>query len=72
MKWKLQHLPRYFRLIKKSCKNRSVESKIDVENSNAQNNQQETRPLGPTITVVDLRSPLDLIDADRDVIETVQ
>ena len=59
-------------MIKKSCKNRSVESKIDVENSNAQNNRQETQPLGPTMTVVDLHSPLDLVDADRDVNETVQ
>ena len=72
MKWKLQHLPRYFRTIKKSCKKQGNENKIDIENSSAQNHQQETRPWAPTTTVVDLRSPLDLIYADHDAVETVK
>ena len=66
MKWKLQHLPRCFRMIRK---NRGGENKIVNDNPNAQNLQQENRPRAPTTTVVDLRSPLDLIDADRDEID---
>ena len=58
MKWKLQHIPRYF-----TKRNHGCENSIIVENSNAQNHQ-ERQPRGPTMTVVDLRSPLDVINAD--------
>ena len=58
MKWKLQHIPRYF-----TKRNHGCENSIIVENSNAQNHQ-ERQPQGPTMTVVDLRSPLDVINAD--------
>ena len=68
MKWKLQHLPRYIRMIRKSSKNHGDESETNTENSNDQNHQQATRPKGPTTTVIELRSPL-LIDADRDEID---
>ena len=65
MKWKLQHLPHYLRMIKRSGQSHRDENKINAENSNLQN-PQETQPRAPTTTVVDLRSPLDLIDADCD------
>ena len=52
--------------------NRGNENKIDIENSSAQNHQQETRTWAPTTTVTDLCSPLDLIYADGDAIEIQQ
>jgi len=71
MKWKLQHLPHYFTMIKNSCKNYDDKNKNNIESSNA-HDHQETRPQAPTTTVVDLFSSLDLINVDRDVIETIQ
>ena len=65
LRMKLQHLPRCFRMIRK---NHGSENKIVNDNPNPENPQQENRPWAPTTTVVDLRSPLDLIDADRDEI----
>jgi len=60
MKSKLQHLRRYFT---KSYRNHASENEIIVENSNAQNHQKK-QPGGPTMTFLDLRSPLDVINSE--------